>query len=76
MTTLNLRIPDELFGRLTHLAEVTGRTKSYYVRKALEERLDELEDFYLAMQSLEKVRSGSSKIWSQSDIESDRDLED
>lgn len=75
MTILNLRIPDNLAGRLSHLAEVTGRTKSYYVRQALEERLAELEDFYLAVQALENAKSGKSKIWSQEDIEKGRDLE-
>ncbi len=76
MATLNLRIPNELASRLSTLSETTGRTKSYYVRQALEDRLGELEDFYLAMQALEKSKTGASKIWSQEDIEKNRDLED
>lgn len=76
MTTLNIRIPETLAGRLSALAEETGRTKSYYVRKALEDQLDEMEDLYMAMQSLEDVKSGKSKVWSQEDVENDRDMED
>jgi len=75
MTTLNIRIPDELAGRLMSLSEQTGRTKSYYVRAALEEKLQEMEDYFLAMESLEKVATGRSKIWTQEDIEAGLDLQ-
>jgi len=43
-----IRLPQELEARLTNLAVQTGRTKSFYVRQALEEHLEELEDVYLA----------------------------
>jgi len=76
MTSLNIRIPDNLGERLGVLATQTGRTKSYYVRKALEEKLEELEDYYFAMQSLEKVATGKSRMWEHEDIEQGRDLED
>jgi len=75
MTSLNIRIPSTLAGRLKFLAEQTGRTKSYYVREALEEKLQELEDYYLALQSLENVKTGKSRVWTQKDIEKGRDLE-
>lgn len=76
MTSLNIRIPSSLAGRLGHLATKTGRTKSYYVRTALEEKLEELEDYYLAMDALEKIETGKSRVWSHEDIEQGRDLED
>lgn len=34
--------------RLENLAEKTGRSKSFYIRQALEEHLEEMEDIYLA----------------------------
>jgi len=76
MTSLNIRIPNSLAGRLGHLAVQTGRTKSYYVRAALEEKLEELEDYYLAMDALEKVETGKSRVWTHEDIEKNRDLDD
>lgn len=76
MISLNIRIPEKIGERLGDLATKTSRTKSYYVRKALEEKLEELEDYFLAMQSLENIETGKSKIWSHEDIEADRDLED
>lgn len=56
-----VRMPVEIEERLTRLAKLTGRTKTYYVREALEEHLDELEEVYLAEKVLEDVRSGKEE---------------
>jgi RHH-type rel operon transcriptional repressor/antitoxin RelB len=47
------RLPEGIEQRLSHLAEVTGRTKSYYVREALEGYLDDMEDLYIGLYRLE-----------------------
>ena len=44
----SLRLPSELEARLERLAAKTGRTKSFYIREAIEEHVADLEDFYLA----------------------------
>ena len=44
----SLRLPSELEARLEKLAAKTGRTKSFYIREAIEEHVADLEDFYLA----------------------------
>jgi len=51
---LAVRLPDEIEARLAALAERTGRSKSFYVREAVREHLDDLEDYYLAVQRLEE----------------------
>ena len=51
---LAVRLPEEIEARLTALAERTGRSKSFYVREAVREHLDDLEDYYLAVQRLEE----------------------
>ena len=43
-----IRLPQDLETRLSDLALKTGRTKSFYIRQALEEHLEELEDAFLA----------------------------
>jgi RHH-type transcriptional regulator, rel operon repressor / antitoxin RelB len=53
-----VRIPKEIEERLNRLAKRTGRTKTYYVREAILEHLDELEDIYLAEQVLVDVKAG------------------
>ena len=53
-----VRVPEEIEMRLDRLAKLTGRTKTYYVREAIEDHLYDLEEAYLAEKVLEKVRSG------------------
>lgn len=43
-----VRLPDETYERLQNLASRTGRTATFYIREAIEEKLQELEDLYLA----------------------------
>ncbi len=52
---LAIRLPEEIEHRLAELAAKTGRTKTYYVREAILEHLDELEEKYLAIEHLEKA---------------------
>jgi RHH-type rel operon transcriptional repressor/antitoxin RelB len=55
-----VRIPKALDARLTKLAEKTGRAKSYYARKALEQYLEDTEDYLLAVQSLAESKKSYS----------------
>jgi len=55
---LAVRLPRNMEKRLDALAKRTGRTKSFYVRQALEENFDDLEDARLADQVWEAVQSG------------------
>lgn len=57
-----VRLPQELHDRLQALARETGRTATYYVREALEEHLEDLEDIYLAEQALERLRRGEDSV--------------
>jgi RHH-type rel operon transcriptional repressor/antitoxin RelB len=45
---LALRLPPDMERRLEQLAKKTGRTKSYYAREAILEKIEEMEDRYLA----------------------------
>lgn len=51
---LTVRLDPELESRLNELAEATGRSKSHYVRQALEEFLEDRADYLLAISILEK----------------------
>ncbi|MBF0509290.1 MAG: ribbon-helix-helix protein, CopG family [Deltaproteobacteria bacterium] len=43
-----VRLPEELTTRLATLVHVTKRTKSYFIREALERYIKDLEDSYRA----------------------------
>lgn len=65
---LSVRIEDVLAERLERLAQDTHRTKSFYVKEALMNYIDNLEDIYLAEKRLEDLRSGQEKILSSQDM--------
>jgi RHH-type transcriptional regulator, rel operon repressor / antitoxin RelB len=58
---LAIRLPAEIEDRLEALAKATGRTKTFYVREAILEHIDDLEDVYLAEKRLEDIRAGRTK---------------
>ena len=59
---VSIRLNPEIEVRLDQLAAKTGRAKSYYLRELIEGALDDLEDFYLADATMERVRKGQEKI--------------
>lgn len=66
---LAIRLPAELEKRLDSLAKATGRTKTFYVREAILEHLDDLEDLYLAEQRLIDLRAGRSHTYTLEEVE-------
>ena len=49
-----VRLSQELDERLERFAHETHRSKSYYIRKALEQFLEDREDYFLAVARLEE----------------------
>lgn len=58
---LAIRLPRSIEKRLERLARRTGRTKTFYAREAILEHLEDLEDIYLAEQTLDRIRSGEER---------------
>ena len=58
---LAIRLPQSIEKRLEKLARRTGRTKTYYVREAILEHLQDLEDLYLAERSLDRIERGEER---------------
>jgi len=65
---LAVRLPQSIEKRLERLARRTGRTKTFYVREALLEHLDDLEDIYLAEGALERIRAGEAQTIPLKDV--------
>jgi RHH-type rel operon transcriptional repressor/antitoxin RelB len=73
---LAIRLPSEIEKRLAELAKATGRTKTFYVREAILEYLDDLEDIYLAEKRLGNFYAGKSRAASIEDVERELGLAD
>jgi RHH-type rel operon transcriptional repressor/antitoxin RelB len=52
----SIRLAPEIEERLNFLAAQTGRSKAFYLREIIERGLDDMEDYFLAADVLERVR--------------------
>jgi RHH-type rel operon transcriptional repressor/antitoxin RelB len=71
----SIRLSLELGDRLDRLAAKTGRTKAFYLRQIIESGLSEMEDYYLAADTLERVRKGQEKVYSAASVRNDLGLD-
>jgi RHH-type transcriptional regulator, rel operon repressor / antitoxin RelB len=71
----SIRLSPEIEQRIDFLASQTGRTKAYYLRQVIEHGLEELEDYYLAADVLERVRKGKEPVQSAADVRKDLGLD-
>ncbi len=55
---ISIRLPAEMKSRLDTLAESTGRSAAFYVKAALEDRIDDLEWAYGIAAKAESLRAG------------------
>jgi RHH-type rel operon transcriptional repressor/antitoxin RelB len=58
---LSVRLTPEEEARLTALAERTGRSKTFYVRQAIEAHLDELEELYWADEAVRQYEESGKQ---------------
>ena len=72
----SIRLSNEIEGRLAFLASQTGRTKAFYLRELIERGLDDIEDYYLAADVLERVRKGEEPVYSSAEVRRYLGLED
>lgn len=71
----SIRLDPEIERRLDHLAAKTGRTKAFYIRELIHNGLQDLEDYYLAVQVSARVRAGKEKTYSIKEVRSILEVE-
>ena len=71
MSSLSVRIPDELFKKLNELAKKTRRTKSSFIKQLIEENIEDLEYAYMA---LERMNDKNAKYLSTEEVEKQLEL--
>jgi RHH-type transcriptional regulator, rel operon repressor / antitoxin RelB len=72
----SIRLPQDIEKRLDFLATQTGRTKAFYLRELIEQGIQDLEDYYLAADVLERVRKGQEKVYSAAEVRKSLGLDD
>ncbi|HVA92369.1 MAG TPA: ribbon-helix-helix protein, CopG family [Chloroflexota bacterium] len=71
----SIRLDPATERRLDQLAERTGRTKAYYLRELVGRGLDDLEDYYLAAATVERVRKGEEQVYSAEQVRAELGLD-
>jgi RHH-type transcriptional regulator, rel operon repressor / antitoxin RelB len=74
--TTSIRLDPATEQRLVNLAAKTGRTKAFYLRELVANGLEDLEDYYLAAATMERVRKGEEMVYSAADVRKDLGLGD
>ena len=64
----SIRLEAAIEQRLDRLAQTTGRTKAYYLRELVTDGLDDLEDYYQAAATMERVRKGEEAVLSADEV--------
>ena len=72
---VTLRLPEHMEQRLNHLATSTKRTKTFFIREALERTLSDMEDAYLAETAYEEFKMSGEQAIPLTDVMREYGLE-
>lgn len=72
----SVRLDLETEKRLDALARRTGRTKAFYIREAIEQQLEDLEDYYDAVRISRRVKEGKEKTYTLAEVRAGLGLDD
>lgn len=72
--TASVNLSDEIGAKLERLAARTGRSKSYYLREAVETHIDQLVRDYEILETAQNVRAGRERTYSLAEVEDILDL--
>lgn len=75
-TATSVKLSDETAAKLERLAARTGRSKSYYLREAVETHINHLVQEYEILETSQNVRSGRERTYTLAEVEKILDLGD
>jgi RHH-type transcriptional regulator, rel operon repressor / antitoxin RelB len=64
----SIRLAPETELRIDRLVSRTGRSKAYYLRALIERGMDDLKNYYLGMEVLERIRKGEEQVISSKEF--------
>lgn len=76
MVATSIRMSNETAEKLDKLSRLTGRSKSYYLREAIESSIDQLLYEYTLLNEVEEIRAGKAKTYSLEEVKAELGLED
>ena len=76
MVATSVRMSDTTAEKLDKLSRLTGRSKSYYLREAIESSIAQLLYEYTLLNEVEEIRAGKAKTYSLEEVKAELGLED
>ena len=73
---ISIQLSSEAEKRLEYLASKTGRSKEFYLQELVERGLEDIEDYYLAVDVLERVRKGQEPVYTSAEVRKSLGLDD
>lgn len=74
--SISIQLPSDAEQRLDFLVAQTGRTKDGCLREIIERGLEDMEDYYLAAEVLQRVRNGEEQVYSTAEAKKALGLDD
>ena len=62
--------------RLDFLASETGRSKDFFLQELVERVMEDIEDCYLSVEVLERIRSGEEAVHTAAEVRRELGLDD
>ena len=62
--------------RLELLASETGRSKDFFLQELVERIMEDIEDCYLSIEVLERIRAGKERVYSSAEVRRELGLDD
>ena len=72
----SVQLSPEVEERLELLISQTGLSKSSILSEIIERGLDDVEDYYLAAEVLERIRTGKERVYTSAEVRRDLALDD
>ena len=73
--SMSIELLPEIEERLASLAQRTGLSKDDFLLDIIERVMEDIEDCYLGMEALDRVRRGEERVYSSSEVRADLGLD-
>ena len=68
-----IQLAPEVEQRIDSLVARTGRSKDFFLKEIIKRGLEDVEDYYLAAEVLERVREGTEAVYSDAEVRRELD---
>ena len=72
----SIRLAPETERRLACLSSQTGRPKAFFLREMIESKIEDMEDYYLAADVLDRVHEGQERVHAAADVRRELGVDD